>query len=305
MRAVGPKLCTASAEVDAGMPTEAPLEVSCELCRQSISCTDGTYRFYRCRGYVKLDEGYFHKHFPGEDVLTLKILSGEKWVKFTRSGKFRATEMKAGLVKVYNVSHVEIMSFNVVKGRMCDKRRKRVREDTVVVGDGEPAAAEALQGPVAPVPITLGESANDDENTTDDFVDNQNDFIEYENDAFMPIETLVPPTTHGETFSLQSLPFERRSVVLLTVFLLLGVAFGVAYNLVRVESGTVLEVEEVLVPEVMEEPVVVDNPKIEKQKTLNTIEDVTEKHEDWPFTLFVVADALVLLVCMPRLCLNH
>ena len=57
--------------------------------------------------------------------------------------------------------------------------------------------------------------------------------------------------------------------------MLLGVAFGVAYNLVRVESGTVLEVEEVLVPEVMEEPVVVDNPKIEKQKTLNTIEDVT------------------------------
>ena len=87
-----------------------------------------------------------------KSVLTLKVLSNEKWVRLTRSGKFRATEMKPGLVKVYNASYVEIMSFHVMKGRMCDKRRKRVRKNAVVAADalqGPVAAADALQGPVA------------------------------------------------------------------------------------------------------------------------------------------------------------
>ena len=131
------------------MPTEAPLEMSCELCRQGISCVDGTYRFHRCRGYVKFDEGYFHNYFPDEDVLTLKVLSNEKWVRLTRSGKFRATEMKPGLVKVYNASYVEIMSFHVMKGRMCDKRRKRLENNVVAAEALRPSRRRRFQGPVA------------------------------------------------------------------------------------------------------------------------------------------------------------
>ena len=315
MTAVESKLRTASAKVDARMPTEAPLEVNCELCRQGISCVDGTYRFHRCRGYVKFDEGYFHNYFPDEDVLTLKVLSNEKWVRLTRSGKFRATEMKPGLVKVYNASYVEIMSFHVMKGRMCDKRRKRVRKNTVVAAEalqGPVAAADALQGPVAaadasqgPVATTTADEDIDNvQDQTDEFIDDQgiadNDFVEYDNDAFMPIETLAPPAP-SEASSLHSLPFGRRTTIVLTVFLVLSVLLGVAYNLMHFEAPMVEQMEEINVSEVIEEPV--DKPEIETQTI--AIEELPGEHQDWLFNLFAVGEAFVLLACMPKLCLGH
>ena len=290
--------------------TEAPLRMSCDQCQQGISCVDGTYRFHRCRGYVKLDEGYFHNHFPDEDVSALKIMSEGKWVRCTRAGKFRATDMKAGVAKVHNASYVELLSFHVVKGRMCDKRRKRVMQDPAALPDVVHPAADPLFQPVAPA-APPDEDIDNVQDQTNDFIDNQdvadNDFVEYDNDAFMPIETLTPPAP-TETSSLRSLPFERRTTILLTVFLLLSVIFGVAYNLMYFEAPVVEQMEEIKVPDVVEEPAVVvdkpvDKPEIELQAI--AIEEVPGEHENGLFTAFAVMEAFVLLACMPKLCLGH